>query len=35
MAIDFMVPGSLDQLTGGYLFDRHIVDGNPCIPAEL
>jgi glycosyltransferase involved in cell wall biosynthesis len=27
MAIDFMVPGSLDQLTGGYLFDRHIVDG--------
>jgi glycosyltransferase involved in cell wall biosynthesis len=23
----FVVPGSLDQLTGGYLFDRRIVDG--------
>ncbi|HEX6843184.1 MAG TPA: glycosyltransferase family 4 protein [Stellaceae bacterium] len=23
----FIVPGALDQLTGGYLFDRHIVDG--------
>ncbi len=22
-----VVPGSLDQLTGGYLFDRHIVEG--------
>jgi glycosyltransferase involved in cell wall biosynthesis len=27
MAVAFIVPGSLDQLTGGYLFDRHIVDG--------
>jgi glycosyltransferase involved in cell wall biosynthesis len=27
MAVDFIVPGSLDQLTGGYLFDRRIVDG--------
>jgi glycosyltransferase involved in cell wall biosynthesis len=27
MAIAFIVPGSLDQLTGGYLFDRRIVDG--------
>lgn len=23
----FVVPGQLDQLTGGYLFDRHIVEG--------
>ena len=23
----FVVPGRLDQLTGGYLFDRHIVEG--------
>jgi glycosyltransferase involved in cell wall biosynthesis len=23
----FVVPGGLDQLTGGYLFDRHIVEG--------
>ncbi len=22
-----IVPGPLDQLTGGYLFDRHVVDG--------
>src|SRR5436189_1090014 len=25
--IAFVVPGALDQLTGGYLFDRHIVEG--------
>ena len=25
--IAFLVPGALDQLTGGYLFDRHVVDG--------
>jgi len=25
--IAFVVPGQLDQLTGGYLFDRHLVDG--------
>src|SRR5215470_12441393 len=25
--IAFIVPGRLDQLTGGYLFDRHIVEG--------
>jgi glycosyltransferase involved in cell wall biosynthesis len=25
--IVFVVPGRLDQLTGGYLFERHIVDG--------
>lgn len=23
----FVVPGCLDQLTGGYLYDRHIIDG--------
>jgi hypothetical protein len=22
----FVVPGRLDQLTGGYLYDRHIID---------
>ena len=27
MAIAFIVPGALDQLTGGYLFDRRIVEG--------
>lgn len=27
MALAFIVPGALDQRTGGYLFDRHIVDG--------
>ncbi|MGO8916153.1 MAG: glycosyltransferase family 4 protein [Stellaceae bacterium] len=27
MALAFIVPGALDQLTGGYLFDRHVVDG--------
>lgn len=26
MAIAFIVPGALDQLTGGYLFDRRVVD---------
>jgi glycosyltransferase involved in cell wall biosynthesis len=25
--LDFLVPGRLDQITGGYLFDRRIVDG--------
>ena len=25
--IVFVVPGPLDQLTGGYLFDRRIVEG--------
>jgi glycosyltransferase involved in cell wall biosynthesis len=25
--IAFVVPGRLDQVTGGYLFDRHIVEG--------
>ena len=25
--IAFVVPGRLDQLTGGYLYDRHIVEG--------
>lgn len=25
--IAFVVPGSLDQLTGGYLYDRHVIDG--------
>src|SRR5258705_13908956 len=25
--IVFIVPGRLDQLTGGYLFERHIVEG--------
>ncbi|MDO9003935.1 MAG: glycosyltransferase family 4 protein [Aquabacterium sp.] len=27
MALAFLVPGQLDQLTGGYLYDRHIVEG--------
>lgn len=26
MTIAFVVPGPLDQITGGYLFDRHVVD---------
>ena len=26
-ALGFIVPGALDQLTGGYLFDRRIVEG--------
>src|SRR5215468_9616546 len=26
-ALVFVVPGRLDQLTGGYLYDRHIIDG--------
>src|SRR6266436_2324108 len=25
--IAFVVPGRIDQLTGGYLFERHIVEG--------
>jgi len=27
MSLAFLVPGPLDQLTGGYLFDRQVVDG--------
>ena len=27
MALTFLVPGSIDQLTGGYLFDRKVVEG--------
>lgn len=27
MALAFLVPGPLDQLTGGYLYDRRIVEG--------
>lgn len=27
MALAFLVPGRLDQLTGGYLYDRHVVEG--------
>lgn len=27
MTLGFLVPGRLDQLTGGYLYDRHIVEG--------
>lgn len=27
MALAFLVPGQLDQLTGGYLYDRHVVEG--------
>jgi len=27
MALAFLVPGALDQLTGGYLFDRKVVEG--------
>ena len=23
----FLIPGALDQLTGGYLFDRHVIEG--------
>ena len=26
-ALAFVVPGSLAQLTGGYLFDRHVIEG--------
>ena len=26
-AFTLIVPGALDQITGGYLFDRHLVDG--------
>lgn len=26
-ALSFVVPGALDQITGGYLFDRHLVEG--------
>jgi len=26
-SLAFVVPGRLDQLTGGYLYDRHVVDG--------
>ncbi len=26
-AVAFLVPGPLDQLTGGYLFDRKVIDG--------
>lgn len=26
-AVTLIVPGALDQFTGGYLFDRHVVDG--------
>jgi glycosyltransferase involved in cell wall biosynthesis len=27
MSLAFLVPGSIDQLTGGYLFDRKVVEG--------
>lgn len=27
MTLAFIIPGALEQLTGGYLFDRHIVEG--------
>jgi glycosyltransferase involved in cell wall biosynthesis len=27
MTLTFLVPGALDQLTGGYLYDRQVVDG--------
>lgn len=27
MALAFLVPGRLNQLTGGYLYDRHIIEG--------
>ena len=27
MALAFLVPGRLDQLTGGYLYDRYIIEG--------
>jgi glycosyltransferase involved in cell wall biosynthesis len=27
MELVFVVPGRLDQLTGGYLYDRHVIDG--------
>jgi glycosyltransferase involved in cell wall biosynthesis len=30
-----MVPGALDQLTGGYLFDRQVVDGLRAIGREV
>jgi len=34
-AFTLIVPGSLDQLTGGYLFDRQIVDGLRAIGRKL
>lgn len=27
MSLTFLIPGALDQLTGGYLYDRQVVDG--------
>ena len=26
-SVDFVIPGNLDSLTGGYLYDRHIAEG--------
>jgi len=39
-ALSFIVPGALDQVTGGYLFDRHVVEalnaaGRPVAIREL
>jgi len=33
--LTFAVPGLLDQTTGGYLFDRHLVDGARALGREV
>jgi glycosyltransferase involved in cell wall biosynthesis len=35
MALTFIVPGALDQLTGGYIFDRHVVEGLRAMGREV
>ena len=35
MALGFIVPGALDQRTGGYLFDRRVVDGLKAAGREV
>lgn len=35
MTLAFIVPGALDQRTGGYLFDRHVVDGLKAAGREV
>lgn len=34
-ATAFLLPGALDQLTGGYLFDRHVIDGLRAMGREV
>ncbi|MGH8620322.1 MAG: glycosyltransferase family 4 protein [Burkholderiales bacterium] len=35
MTLAFLVPGALDQLTGGYLFDHHVVEGLRAMGREV